>query len=852
MKKLVFKEIALKPSYYSTTSNIVEDFYNPVLQIATSYDRVSGYFSSKALASYAKGLQGLIKNGGKMRLIISQNISEEDYELIKEGYELREEITTSLIKKLDEVLTLDEEVNLSNLAHLIALGIVDIKIGFKTSGLFHSKFGLCEDAEGNLIYFTGSNNETYAAIENNFESFDITASWLSSPFDLQKIVQARQEFNILWDNKAQAMHVYVKDINEVIKQKIMSFDKGRLILNHEMLLEDALILSIDDSQLILKDNLVSYSIKPKDYALQKLIPYLQDGIYPEFKTDLNYIEMKEIIKIFERYATRKNFTFIVGQNLKDFLEQQAYWIEERSQYAILLKAKDAQILDRFEIFRRIVDRELHRPLREMQMWSAFYMQQMKKSANFSVPGSGKTSMIYGTFAYLNSPEINKVDRIIMIGPKNSFLSWKLEFVENFGLKKELNLLDIHDEEAPIIQLQINSLNKNLILINYESLQKYERILMDIIDERTMLVFDEVHKIKGVRSKRAQVAKKIAEKPIYKYVLTGTPIPNTYEDIYNFLNILYTNEYKKFFNFKISELKNPDLLKIEKINDKLYPFFWRTTKTELQVPKANPDEIIHVPANHLEQEIIELLYRKYGGTPFHLYIRLIQASTNPELLLKSINRIEMYGEENQDNWYNNFEDDEITFSAEEIQIIKQVKTTSKYKAVIELATDLNEENKQCLIWCMFVNTIDKVYADLSSKGIEAAVIYGSTPQNEREEIIEAFKRREISVLITNPHTLAESVSLHKTCHDAIYLEYSFNLTHMLQSRDRIHRLGLLATDYTQYYYFMLDGQEGLQNTIDERIYYRLKEKEQRMLEAIERGTLVPDAEVDYTDILELFK
>ena len=181
----------------------------------------------------------------------------------------------------------------------------------------------------------------------------------------------------------------------------MSFDKGRLILNPEMLTEDALILSIDDGQLILEDTLTSYTIKAKDYALQKLVPYLDDD-YPNFKSDLTYIDMKEVIKILERFANRKKFNFIVSEELKYYLEQQAYWIEERSKYAILLKCQDEQILDRFEQFQQIVSNELDRPLREMQMWSAFYMQQMKKAANFSVPGAGKTSMIYGVFAYLNS------------------------------------------------------------------------------------------------------------------------------------------------------------------------------------------------------------------------------------------------------------------------------------------------------------------------------------------------------------------------------------------------------------------------------------------------------------------
>ncbi|MCS0542725.1 hypothetical protein NXY55_22375, partial [Aeromonas veronii] len=81
----MFKQLALKPSYYTTDGDTVEAFYNPVLSCSVKYDRVSGYFSSKALASYAKGLSGLMRNGGQFRLIISQDISEEDFDLIKQG-----------------------------------------------------------------------------------------------------------------------------------------------------------------------------------------------------------------------------------------------------------------------------------------------------------------------------------------------------------------------------------------------------------------------------------------------------------------------------------------------------------------------------------------------------------------------------------------------------------------------------------------------------------------------------------------------------------------------------------------------------------------------------------------------
>lgn len=126
-------------------------------------------------------------------------------------------------------------------------------------------------------------------------------------------------------------------------------------------------------------------------------------------------------------------------------------------------------------------------------------------------------------------------------------------------------------------------------------------------------------------------------------------------------------------------------------------------------------------------------------------------------------------------------------------------------------------------------------------IKCKIIDGRVAYNERHEIIEEFKNKKFQVLIANPNTLAESVSLHTVCHDAIYFEYSFNLTHMLQSKDRINRLGLQT--YTQYYYLMLENDEYRYNAIDEKIYYRLKYKEKIMKEAIESTTL---KRVDFDD------
>lgn len=127
--------------------------------------------------------------------------------------------------------------------------------------------------------------------------------------------------------------------------------------------------------------------------------------------------------------------------------------------------------------------------------------------------------------------------------------------------------------------------------------------------------------------------------------------------------------------------------------------------------------------------------------------------------------------------------------------------------------------------------------LSALNISSEIINGSIGRDERDVILSDFKNKKFSVLITNPHTLAESVSLHTICHDAVYFEYSYNLVHLLQSKDRIHRLGLPDGQYTQYYYLMdYFKVNGKDYSLDRMIYNRLMDKELLMLNAIDHKVL----------------
>ena len=157
--------------------------------------------------------------------------------------------------------------------------------------------------------------------------------------------------------------------------------------------------------------------------------------------------------------------------------------------------------------------------------------------------------------------------------------------------------------------------------------------------------------------------------------------------------------------------------------------------------------------------------------------------------------------------------------------------------LNLIKELHSQNKPVIVWTIFVKSMNILAEQLLKHDIKAKIISGAVTPEERVKIIKDFKDRHFDVLITNPHTLAESVSLHSVCHDAIYYEYSYNLVHLLQSKDRIHRLGLPENQYTQYYYLQdIFKDAGLTYSLDEEIYNRLKLKEQIMLEAVQEKRL----------------
>lgn len=558
-----------------------------------------------------------------------------------------------------------------------------------------------------------------------------------------------------------------------------------------------------------------------------------------FKKDIVYSDINKIINILEVECNKKNWSFFCSKNLLDYLKEKELYIESRYRVGFEIKNKDEKFDVNINDYNLILKEKMSRELRKSQVWDSFFMYCMKKSGNFSVPGSGKTSSVLGMFAYLKYK--NLVNKIVMIGPKNSFGSWLDEFSICFGDKEQLVFFNVHDrkyknKKCKIEDIKYNSGKVNMFLFNYESLKGLEDELLDLIDSKCLLVYDEVHKIKKINGVIASTAISVSKNAKYIVTLTGTPIPNSYLDIYNILNLLYSEEYKSFFGFSTNMLKNPSENDVISINQKIQPFFCRTTKEDLKVPKANDDIIFDIKCSLQENKLFNILFKKYRGNKFTMFIRMLQMESDPQMLLENLD-LSQFTHILDDDFEDINEIDFADYSEDIVSLIKSISITTKINKCIELVKMLVNENKPVIIWCIFINSMNLIKDILVKLGIKVKVINGSVPLENRVTILEDFKKSKLEVVITNPHTLAESISLHTVCHDAIYFEYSYNLVHLLQSKDRIHRLGLKSNQYTQYYYLMSNFTiYGEEFSLDKQIYDRLSKKEQIMLNAIENNVL----------------
>ena len=222
-----YKDLQIKKSYINQGSdNFVDCLLNPALKLAKSYRRSVGFFSSSVFKLIINSLPSFIRNGGKISLIVSPTLSEEDIAAIQLGYLRKEDILNQRFIEdfTSEINNFDDE-NLDILSELVARGILDIKVASVKNepGIYHDKLGILVDKNDNKIVFYGSPNSSINAYQNNYERVRVVRSWVSGEGD--SVDEEIEEFDKLWDNQNQFLYVY--DFMDSVKKSVLNVKNER-------------------------------------------------------------------------------------------------------------------------------------------------------------------------------------------------------------------------------------------------------------------------------------------------------------------------------------------------------------------------------------------------------------------------------------------------------------------------------------------------------------------------------------------------------------------------------------------------------------------------------------------------
>lgn len=258
-----FRHINLKKHYSTNRDNLISEFYNPCISRSTSYDRAVGYFRNSVMVLIRRQIAQFAGNGGKIRLITSPDLTEDEICAFEKGYEWRKIIEDASMRMVEEcVEDITDKPNWQFVATLIAQHNLDVKIAFKPGlyGIFHDKIGLFYDHDGDTISFIGSINETASAWDlfGNHESFEVFCSWT---VDQTRVHEHQTYFERLWSNHEPGLQTI--PFPDIARERLLQ-------IAHPKGVEAAFNLSLNSDQ---KDQ----EMYPQDHQLRALSRWKRNG-----------------------------------------------------------------------------------------------------------------------------------------------------------------------------------------------------------------------------------------------------------------------------------------------------------------------------------------------------------------------------------------------------------------------------------------------------------------------------------------------------------------------------------------------------------------------------------------------
>lgn len=211
----------VKPCLDTSEYDLIDELYLPCLKWADRFDRGVGFFTTGWITYNVTGLSNFASRGGKMRLITSPILSNEDTDAIinSEGNngEAFKRLEAALIDNV-RVLEAEMKADVSNaFSWMIYDGIIDLRFAIPCEKLedgdFHDKFGIFYKGE-DRISFSGSINDSKHGYQN-YESIKVFKTWAGTGEYVESDIN---RFEKIWNSKDKNLRIFT--VPTAVKERI--------------------------------------------------------------------------------------------------------------------------------------------------------------------------------------------------------------------------------------------------------------------------------------------------------------------------------------------------------------------------------------------------------------------------------------------------------------------------------------------------------------------------------------------------------------------------------------------------------------------------------------------------------
>ena len=588
------------------------------------------------------------------------------------------------------------------------------------------------------LYFEFDEIERRVPIDYNFLIPIIEQNKLATIDEKQKKELLNIFSSILNKNIEDAYYINFEELNKLNENNFIKVEYKLEKCGKKSV--DFISNSLLKMKIFDKDNL---EIKQLDFYYTILQNYLQNKSYVEFENQIILLDEKNLIQNIDNETLLRVFSYNLEENIRLFINkilnlkiniEKNYIVEElrNNQFnAILKDYQEDGVLWLYNLYKNDID-------------GGLLADEM---------GLGKTIQVIA-FLLLSKTKSN-----LIIAPASLIYNWKKEIIKF----TELNENDI--------SLSIKR-DKFISIVSYE----YARINIEDIKQQKydILIMDESQKIKNHKTQIFDAITQI--KRDFTVIMTGTPIENSLNDLWNMLFSINPSLHNLFIN-KIQPLlsNNEEYSKaIELTINMLYPIMLQRRKNQvLDLPKRETKTIL-IDFSKEEAERYEKLVNIFSSALASGLSGRIQS-----IALEGLLRLRQY------------------CSVHKI-VPNSLLTTydladSKMNITHKLINELLEKNEKVIVFSQFTSSLDELEKLFQKYNFSYLRLDGSTTTINRNKYVNQFQSKNSQIQIFLISLKAGGVGLNLTnARTAILFEPWWNPAVEEQAFARIDRIGQIQT------------------------------------------------------------